>query len=157
MNLNQVPGTPSSSVESEVVATPKVSLTEQQQVVLDAKYSVEKTKQVEISPFGKQYGAPEEAPQFPGTKIISFEDGTKIKRYALSRDSSGILKGAEFELQEYAVVNGTGGEGFWQNSSSLVKAEVSDSSKYRIGPVYQMHGDALDSMESYLSEKGVSI
>lgn len=108
-------------------------------------------------PFGRQYGAPEEAPQFPGTKIVSFEDDGKIKRYALSRDSSGLLQGSEFELQEKSIVNGTNGGSFWKNSPSLVKAESSDGELYRIGPVYQMHGDALDSMEDYLKEKGITI
>ncbi len=157
MNFNQAPGTPSSQMEPSNVTKIKEPLKEEQQAVLDAKYGVEKPKQVEVSPFGKQYGALEEAPQFPGVKIISFEESGKIKRYALSRDSSGALQGAEFELQEKAIINGTGGSSFWKNSPSLVKAESSDGERYRIGLVYQMHGDALDTMESYLTEKGVTI
>ncbi len=150
--LDRVSGVPEKSSQPE--AGPKEPMTQEDQARLDKKYSVEKS---EPAPFGKQYGFPEEAPQFPGTKIVSFEQDGKIKRYALSRDSSGTLQGVEFELQEKKVVSGTGGSSFWENSPSLVKAESTDGERYRIGVTYQMHGDALDSMEKFLNEKGVVI
>lgn len=109
------------------------------------------------------FGAPEESEQFPGSKIFTVKEGDKFVRFALNRDSAGQLQGSEFELQEYKIVNGGGGEGFWDNSASRVDADGffeingKNQEKYRIGAVYQMHSDKLSEFEALLKEKGIEV
>ena len=109
--------------------------------------------------FGNRFGSTEESGNFPGQKIVSFKDGNKLTRYALSRDSSGNLQGSSFELQEYAIVKGTGGNGYWKNSESVVKVvdDPDNAKRYRVGPVYKINQNELDDMEAYLKKTGRTI
>jgi hypothetical protein len=103
------------------------------------------------------FGAPEESESFPGSKIITVKEGDEYTRFALRRGEDGKLQGNKFALQEYKVVPGANGQGFWDNSSSLVRTADTDPERYRIGPTYQIGEDRLTELESALKEKGVEI
>lgn len=104
----------------------------------------------------------EESEQFPGAKIISFDNEGKVTRYAVSRNSQGGLQGNSFELQEYTIVSGVG-DGYWKNSSSRVGAQAlltvngKDMQKFRVGPTYQMREAELTEVERMLEIKGIKI
>ncbi len=108
-------------------------------------------------------GSPETSDNFPGAKILMVKEGDTFKRYALSRDGEGNLQGVEFEKQEYKLVSGAGGNGFWDSSDVLVDAEGElevngqVQQKFRIGPTNQLHADTLAELESTLSARGIQI
>jgi hypothetical protein len=108
-------------------------------------------------------GAPEESEQFPGSKIVTVKEGDEYVRYALRRSPNGELEGNSFKLQEYKIVNGTGGSGFWDSSDARVDAEGvleidgKEQPKFRLVGSQQMQFDELANIEATLREKGIEI
>lgn len=108
-------------------------------------------------------GVPEESEQFPESKIVTVKEGGEYVRYALRRNPDGELEGNSFKLQEYKIVNGTGGSGFWDSSDARVDAEGvleidgKEQQKFRLVGIQQMQFDELAEIEANLREKGIEI
>lgn len=93
--------------------------------------------------------------QFEGATVIVFDEDGELVRYAMRRDANGNLMGNKYVLQEKLNIPGAT-EATWVNSGSSTNAE-SDNPNLRIGPVYQMHEDALSEMEEVLAQLNITV
>jgi len=90
--------------------------------------------------------------QFEGSKIFLCQGpDSKLRYYAIRRNSKGSLEGNEFSLMEKT-------DGQWKNfiSTGLHRIDNRDPN-VTTGPTYQMHSSELEKMETLLRSYDIKI
>ena len=103
----------------------------------------------------EMYGAPQESENFPGAQIITVKEGDIYTRYAVSRDSDGVLSGVTFELKEKTFING---QPFFDNSSAVIQVLERDPERFKVGDVIQrIDADKIQELQAMIEAKGLRI